>query len=159
MLARQCSKSFRLGFNSMWTKNFHMCKLGSEKAEEPGIKLPTPARSLKKQESSRKISTFYFIDNATAFDCVGISDHLTCLLRYLYAGQEATARTRHGTTDWFQTGKRVCQGCKLSPCLFNFYAEYIVQNARLDESKLESRLPGEISTTSDLQMIRLKAES
>ena len=66
---------------------------------------------------------------------MGIPDHLTCLLRNLYAGQEATVRTRHGTTDWFQIGKRVHQGCILSPCLFNFYAEYIMQNARPDESQ------------------------
>ena len=79
-----------------------------------------------------------------------ISDHLTCLLRNLYAGQEATVRTGHGTTDWFQIGKGVCQGCVLSPCLFNLYAEYIMRNAGLD--KLESRLPREISITSDIQM-------
>ena len=66
---------------------------------------------------------------------MGIPDHLTCLLRNLYAGQEATVRTGHGTTDWFQIGKGVCQGCILSPCLFNFYAEYIMQNAGLDESQ------------------------
>ena len=66
---------------------------------------------------------------------VGIPDHLTCLLRHLYAGQEATVRTGHGTTDWFQIGKGVHQGCILSPCLFNLYAEYIMQNARLDESQ------------------------
>ena len=66
---------------------------------------------------------------------MGIPDHLTCFLRNLYAGQEATVRTRHGTTDWFQIGKGVRQGCILSPCLFNFYAEYIMQNARLDEAQ------------------------
>ena len=66
---------------------------------------------------------------------MGKPDHLTCLLRSLYAGQEATVRTRHGTTDWFQIGKGVCQGCILSPCLFNLYAEYIMQNARLDETQ------------------------
>ena len=82
---------------------------------------------------------------------VGIPDHLTCLLRNLYAGQEATVRTGHGTTDWFQTGKGVCQGCILSPCLFDFYAEYIRQNARLDEAQAGS-LPKEISITSDMQM-------
>ena len=70
----------------------------------------------------------------------------------VYAGQEATVRTGHGTTDWFQIGKRVRQGCILSPCLFNFYAEYIMRNARLEEAQLESRLPGEISITSDMQM-------
>ena len=85
-----------------------------------------------------------FIDCAKAFDCVdhnklwkilqemGIPDHLTCLLRNLYAGQETTVRTGHGTTDWFQIGKGVCQGCILSPCLFNFYAEYIMRNAMLE---------------------------
>ena len=107
---------------------------------------------------------FCFIDYAKAFDCVdhnklwkilkemGIPDHLTCLLRNLYAGQEATVRTGHGTTDRFQIGKGVCQGCILSPCLFNFYAEYIVRNAGWMKHKLESRLPGEISVTSDMQM-------
>ena len=76
---------------------------------------------------------------------MGIPDHLTCLLRNLYAGQEATVRMGHGTTDWFQIGKGLCQGCILSPCLFNFYAEYIMQNARLDEAQAELRLPGEIN--------------
>ena len=79
-----------------------------------------------------------------------IPDHLTCLLRNLYAGQEATVRTGHGT-DWFQIGKGLCQSCILSPCLFNFYAEYITRNAGLEKNKLESRLPGEISITSDMQ--------
>ena len=108
---------------------------------------------------------FYFIDYAKAFDCVyhnklwkilkemGIPDHLTCLLRNLYAGQEATERTGHGTTDWFQIGKGVCQGYILSPCLLNLYAEYIMQNmSDWMKHKLESRLPGEISITSDMQM-------
>ena len=70
------------------------------------------------------------------------ADHLTCLLRNLYAGQEATIRTGHGTTDWFQIGKGVCQGCILSPCLFNFYAEYIIQNARLDEAQAGIKIAG-----------------
>ena len=83
---------------------------------------------------------------------MGIPDHLTCLLRYLYAGQEATVTTGHGTTDWFQIGKGVCQGCILSPCLFNLYTEYIMRNAGLGEAQLESRLPEEISITSDMQM-------
>ena len=82
-----------------------------------------------------------------------IPDHLTYLLRNLYSGQEATSRTRCETTDWFQIGKGVCQGCILLPCLFNLYAEYIMRNAGLDEHKLESRLMGEISITSDMQMI------
>ena len=71
-----------------------------------------------------------------------IPDHLTCLLRSLYAGQEATVRTRHGTTDWFQTGKGVCQGCILSPCLFNFYAEYIISNAGLEETQAGIKIAG-----------------
>ena len=124
-----------------------MFKLVLEKAEEPEIKLPTSAGSLKKQESSRKTIYFCLIDYAKAFDCVdhnklwkilkemGIPDHLTCLLRNLYAGQEATVRTGHGTTDWFQIGKGVCQGCILSPCLFNLCTEYIVRNAGLDEAQ------------------------
>ena len=107
---------------------------------------------------------FCFIDYAKAFDCVvhnklqkilqeiGISDCLTCLLRNLYVSQEATVGTGHGTTDWFQRGKGVRQGCILLPCLFNLYAEYIMRNARLDEAQAESILLGEISITSDMHM-------
>ena len=83
---------------------------------------------------------------------MGIPDHLTCLLRNLYEGQEATVRTGHETTDWCQIGKGVHQGYILSPCIFNLYAEYIMRNAGLDEGKLESSLLGEISITSDMQM-------
>ena len=102
---------------------------------------------MRKAREFQKNIYFCFIDYAKAFDCVninklwkilkemGIPDHLTCLLRNLYAGQEATVRTGHGTTDWFQIGKGVCQGCILSPCLFNFYAEYILRNAGLDEAQ------------------------
>ena len=86
---------------------------------------------------------------------MGIPDHLTCLLRNLYAGQEATVRTGHGTTDWFQIEKGVHQGCILSPCLFNLYAACIMRNAGLEEHKLESRLPGKISIISDMQMTPL----
>ena len=119
---------------------------------------------IKKAREFQKNIYFCFIDYAKAFDCVdhnkllkilkemGIPDHLTCLLRNLYAGQEATVRTGHGTTDWFQIGKGVCQGCILSPCLFNLYAEYIMRNAGWKKHKLESRLPGEISIASDMQM-------
>ena len=140
-----------------------MFKLVLEKAEEPEIKLPTSAGSWKKQESSRKNIYFCFIDYAKAFDCVDhnklwkilkemvIQDHLICLLRNLYAGQEATVRTGHGT-QWFQIGKGVRQACVLSPCLFNLYAEYIMRNTGLEEAQLESRVPGEISVTSDMQM-------
>ena len=85
---------------------------------------------------------------------MGIPDHLTCLLRNLYAytSQEATVRIGHGRTDWLQIGKGVLQGCILSPCLFNLYAEYIMRNAGLKEAQLKSRLPGEISITSDMEM-------
>ena len=79
---------------------------------------------------------------------MGTPDHLTCLLKNLYAGQEATVRTGYGTTDWFQIGKELHQGCILSPCLLNLYTEYIMQNARLDEAQTGVRFPGEISTTS-----------
>ena len=84
---------------------------------------------------------------------MGKPDHLTCLLRNLYAGQEATVRTGHGTTDWFQIGKGVCQGCILSPCLFDLHAEYTMQNGRLDEAQAGIKIAGEIPITSDMQMI------
>ena len=126
-----------------------------EKAEEPEIKLPTSAGSLKKQENSRKKNIYFcFIDYDKAFDCVdhnktwkilqemGIPEHLTCLLRNLYTDQEATVRTGQGTTDWLQIGKGVHQGCILSPCLFNLYAEYIMQNARLDEAQAGIKIAG-----------------
>ena len=118
-----------------------MFKLLLEKAGEPEIKLSTSVGSWKKEESSRKNIYFCFIDYAKAFDCVdhnklwkilkemGIPKHLTCLLRNLYAGQEAAVRTGHGTTDGFQIGKGVHQGCILSPCLFNFCAGYIMRSA------------------------------
>ena len=132
--------------------------------EEPETKLPTSAGSSKKQGSSRKNIYFCFIDYAKAFDCVdhnklwktlkemGIPNHGTCLLRNLYAGQEATVRTRHRTADWFQIGKRSTQDYILSPCLFNFYAEYVMQNSGWMKPKLKSRLLGEISISSDMQM-------
>ena len=128
-----------------------MSKLDLEKAEEPEIKLPTSAASSKKQELQKNIY-FCFIDYAKAFHCVdhnklrkilkemGIPDHLICLLRKLYASQEETVRTGHGTTDWFQIGKGVRQGCILSTCLFNFYAEYIMRNAGLDEAQAEIKI-------------------
>ena len=123
-----------------------MFKLVLETAEEPEIKLPTSAIIEKIREFQKNIY-FCFIDNAKAFDCVdhnklwkilkemGIPDQLTCLLRNVYAGQEATVRTGQRTTDWFQIGKGVRQGCILSPCLFNLYAEYIMRNAGLEEAQ------------------------
>ena len=128
------NKTKQKSYLSTWTVNFQMFKLDLEKAEEPEIKLPTSVGSSKKQEFQKNIY-FCFIDYVKAFDCVdhnkmwetlkemGIPDHLTYLLRNLYAGQEATVRTGHGTTDWFKIGKWVCQGCILSPCLFNLNAD------------------------------------
>ena len=129
-----------------------MFKLVLEKAEEPEIKLPTSAGSLKKQESSRKISisalltmqkplTVWITRNWKILKEIGIPDHLTCLLINLYAGQEATVRTGNGTIDWFQIGK-VCQGCILSPCLFNLYAEYIMRNAEMEEAQAGINIAG-----------------
>ena len=83
---------------------------------------------------------------------MGIPDHLTCLLRNLYVGQEATVRTGHGTTDWFQIGKGVHQGCLQSPCLFNFYEEYTMRNAGLEEAQAGIKIAGRKSITSDMQM-------
>ena len=109
---------------------------------------------IQKAREFQKNICFCFIDYAKAFDCVdhhklwkilqemGILDHLTCLLRNLYAGQEATVRTGHGTADWFQIGKGVCQGCILSLCLFNLYAEYIMRNAGLDEAQTGIKIAG-----------------
>ena len=126
-------------------------KLDLEKAEEPEIKLLTSVKSSKKQKSSRKNVS---IDYVKAFDCVGhnklwkilkemgIPEHLTYLPRNLYAGQEATVKTKHGKTNWFKTGKGVHQGCVLSLCLFNFCAEYIMRNAGLDESEAEIKIAG-----------------
>ena len=126
--------------------NFQMFKLDLEKTEETEVKLPTSIGSSKKQESFRKTPTsalltmqnpvtVWITTNWKILKEMGIPDHLTCLLRNLYAGQEATVRTGHGTTDWFQIGKGVRQGCILSPCLFNLYAEYIMRNTGLEEAQ------------------------
>ena len=128
--------------------NFQIFKLVLEKTEEPEIKLPTSNGSWETQESSRRTSisalltmpkplTVWITINWKILKEMGIPDHLTCLFRNLYAGQEATVRIGHGTTDWFQIGKGVHQGCILSPCLFNLYVEYIMRNARLDETQAE----------------------
>ena len=134
--------------------NSLMFKLVLEKAEEPEIKLSTSVGSSKMIFFFQKDIYFCLIDYAKAFDCVdhnklwkilkelGIPDHLTCLSRNLYAGQEAIVRTGHGTTDWFQIGKGVRQGCILSPCFFNFYAEYIMRNAGLEEAQAGIKIAG-----------------
>ena len=130
-----------------------MFKLVLEKADEPEIKLLTSAGSSKKQESSRKtfISalltmpkplTVWITINWKILREMGIPDHLTCLLRNLFEGQETAVRTGHGTTDWFQIGKGVRQGCILSPCLFNLYAEYIMRNTGLEESQAGIKIAG-----------------
>ena len=134
--------------------NFQMFKLDLEKAEEPEIKLPTSVGSSKKAREFQKNIYFCFIDYTKAFDCVnhsklwkilkemGIPDRLICLLRNLYADQESTVRTGHGTTDWLKIGKGVCQSCILSPCLFNLYAEYIMINAGLNETQAGIKIAG-----------------
>ena len=152
MLAQLCSKSFKLGFRSTWTEDFKLYKLDLEKAEGPEIKLPTSVGSWRKQRGSRKTSTsaslttlkpltVWVTANWKILKEIGVLDHLTCLLRNLYSGQGATVRTRHETTDWFQTGKGGRQGCVLSLIykvhilLFHLYVKYIMQNARQDESQ------------------------
>ena len=126
---------------------------GFKKAKEPEIKLPTAAGSLNKQESSRKTSisalltmskplTVWITINWKILQEMGIPDHLTCLLRNLYVCRSGNNRTGHGTTDWFQIGKRVHQGCLLSPCLFNFYAEYIMRNTGLEEAQAGIKIAG-----------------
>ena len=124
-----------------------MFNLDLEKAEEPEVKLPTSVESSKKQESSRETSISALLTMPKSLEYVGhsklwkilkemeIPANLTCLLRNLHAGQEAAVRTGHGPIDWFQIGKGICQGCLLSPCLFNLYAEYIMRNAGLEEAQ------------------------
>ena len=131
-----------------------MFKVDLEKVQEPEIKLPTSTGLWKKAREFQKNIYFCFIDYAKAFDCVdhnklwkilkemGIPDQLTYLLRNLYAGQKATVRTGHETTDWFQIGKGVCQGSKLSSYLFNLYAEYIIRNAGLEEALTGIKIAG-----------------
>ena len=148
----------------MWTENFQMFKLNLEKGEKPEIKLPTSTGSSEKQESSRKkhLLLLYWlhqslwlcrsqqtVENSSNDGNTRSSD---LPLEKSVRRQEATNRTGHGTKDWFKIGKGEHQGCILSPCLFNLYAEYIMRNVGLEEAQLESRLPGEISIISDMQM-------
>ena len=143
MLSKVMHKFSKPGFSNKWTMNFQMFKLVLEKAEEPEVKLPTSAGSLKEKESSRKTSisalltmpkplTVWITINCGKF-FKRWEYQTTCLLRNLCAGQETIVRTGNGQTDWFQIGKGVRQGCILSPCLFNLYAEYIMRNAVLEE--------------------------
>ena len=164
MLVKKCSNFPKPDFKNTCSMKFQMFKLDLEKAEEPEVKLPTTVGSSQMQESSRKTSgllttpkplTVCITTNWKILKEMGISDHLTCFLRNLYAGQGAAVRTGHVTKDWLQIGKGVHQVCILSPCLFNLYSEYIMRNVGLMKHKLESRLLGEISITSDMQMTPL----
>ena len=145
MLLRLCSKSSKAGFSITWTKNFQKLKQAAfRKGSGTRDHIANLHRITDQAREFEKNIYLCFTDYAKAFDCVDhkklwktkqrrISDHITCLLRNLYAGQEATVRALYGTTDWFKTEKGVQQGCLLSPCLFNLYVEHIMRNARLDE--------------------------
>ena len=155
----------------MWTVNFQMFKLVFQKAEEPEIKLPTSAGSWKKRESSRKTSISAFLTMPKpltvwiTINCGKFWKRWEYQTTWpasweIYAGQEATVRTRHGTVDLFQIGKGVHQGCKLSPCLFNLYAEYIRWNAWLDEVQAGIKTDGKnINNLTYADDVTLKAES
>ena len=156
LVSHTCNVMFKI--LQAWFQQYINCELpdvlaGFRKGREPEIKLPTSIGSSKKQESSRKTSTSALLTmpkpltvwitiNWKILKEMGIPDHLTCLLRNLYAGQEATLRTEHGTTDWFQIGKGVRQACILSPCLFNFYAECMMRNAGLEETQAGIKIAG-----------------
>ena len=143
ILESWCSKSFKLGFSTMWNN------LGLEKVEKPEVKLPAFVGSCRKQINYRKIFTYASLTLlklltvwiTRIFKEIWIPDHLTCLLRKLYVDKEAMVRTKHGKTDWFKIGKEI-QGCIMPPCLFNFYAEYIMQNGGLDESQTGIKIAG-----------------
>ena len=153
-LVKWCLKFSKPGFSNMWTMNFLMFQAGFRKGRGTRDQIAIICWIIKKAREFQKIIYFYFVDYAKAFDCVDnskvwkilqeieIPDHLTCFLRNLYADQEATVRTGHGTTDWFQIGKGIRQGCILSPCLFNLYAEHLLWNARLDEAQAEIKIAG-----------------
>ena len=165
MLARLCSKSFKLGFSSTWTENFQMYKLELEKAEEPEIKLPTSIGSYKKQGNLKKKIYFCFIDYAKDFVWIttnweilkelATADHLTCLLRNLCAGQEPTVSTGHGTKGWFKIGERSMSRLYIVIQLISLLCRVCHVKCRAGWIKLESRLPKEITTISDMQMIPL----
>ena len=152
MLAKKCSKFSKPGFSKMWTVNFQMFKLDLEIVEELDIKLSTSVGSFKKQENSRKISTSALltmpkplcgsqqtVENSSRDENSRPPD---MPLEKSVCRSRSTVRTGHGTTDWFKIGKRVCQGCILSPCLFNLYAQYIMRNARLDEAQAGIQIAG-----------------
>ena len=160
-MLKYCSKFSKPSFNSV-NHELPDVQAGFRKGRGSRDQIANICWIIEKAREFQK--NICFIDYAKVFDCVdhnklwkilqemGIPDHLTCLLRNLYAGQEATVRTGHGTTDCFQIGKGVRQGCILSPCLFNFCAEYIMRNAGLEEAQVGIKMLGEISMTSDMQM-------
>ena len=151
MLVRLCSKFFKLVFMNWELPDV---QAGFRKGRGTRDQIANIHWIIEKAREFQKNIYFCFVDYAKAFDCVdhnqlweilkemGISDHLTCLLRNLYAGQETTVGNAHGTTDWFQIGKGVHQGCILSPCLFNLYAEYIMRNAGLEEAQAGIKTAG-----------------
>ena len=163
-LVKLCSKFSKPGFSNTWTVNFQMFKLTLEKAEEPEIQLPTSIGSSKKQESSRRTSSSFLLTMPKHLHCVdhnklwkilkemGIPDHLTCLLRNLYVGQEVTVRTGHGTTDLSKSGKEYVKTVYCHPSCFTYMQSKSCEMLGWRKHKLESRLPGEISITSDMQM-------
>ena len=151
MPGRLCSKFFKLGFNSTWTENLQMYKQGLEKHRNQ----ISNCQHLLDHRKSKRISEKHLLhwlsqshwlwDHSKLWKILqqrGIPDHLTCFLRNLYVGQEATVRTRHGTTDWFQIVKGVHQGCILSPWLYNLHPEYIMRNSRLDEAQAGIKIAG-----------------
>ena len=149
MLARLCSKSFKLTFSSSWTKNFQMVQAGFRKDRGTKDQIANICWIIEKARNSTKTSvSLTTLKPVTVADnklwkilkMKGIPHRLTCLLRNLYVGQEATVRTGHGTTNWFKIGKGVQQGCILSLCLFNLYAEYIMQDAGLDDSQVRIKI-------------------
>ena len=154
MVVRLCSRSFKLGLNSMWTENFQMFNVGFRKGRRTRDQIANICWIIEKARKFQKKSTFCFTDYANTFDCVdhnklwkflkemGIPDHLTCLLRNLDAGQEAIVRILHGTMDWLKILKGVWQSCILPPYLFSLYAEYIMWNAGLDESQVGIKIAG-----------------
>ena len=148
----------------MWTENLTDVQAAFRKSRGTRDQIANIHWIIKKTREFQKNSYFCFIDYAKVFDCVDhsklwkilqemeIPDHLNCLLQNLHAGQEATARTGHGTMDWFKIGKGVYQGCMLSPCLYNLYSQHIMRNTLLDEAQASTRLLGEISITSGMQI-------
>ena len=172
-IAKWCLKFSKPGFKSMWTHELPDVQAGFRKGRGTRDQIANICWLIEKSREFQKNIYFCFIDYAKAFECVdykklensssdGNTNHLTCFLRNLYAGQEATGRIGHRTIDWFQIGKGVHQSCILSPCLFNFYAEYIMRNVALDEAQAGNQdFREKLSITSDMQMtpsLRQKAK-